>query len=120
LDEDQSQSDEQEEEKLDEVEEEVDESDLEPAELLKRARSRLLEDLSAENGGLDKGTLAMPHSLDKYKEVRVLPLFIFSSFRKCNRLFTSFTKISLFLQIDLQQEWSHWDLYSSGTCCHHC
>lgn len=69
LDEDQSQSDEQEEEKLDEVEEEVDESDLEPAELLKRARSRLFEDLSAENGGLEKGTLAMPHSLDKYKEI---------------------------------------------------
>ena len=49
-------------------EEEIDESDLEPEELLKRARSRLFEDLSAENG-LEKGALAMPHSLEKYKEV---------------------------------------------------
>lgn len=52
-------------------EKEIDESDLEPEELLKRARSRLFEDLSAENG-LEKGTMAMPHSLDKYKEVRNL------------------------------------------------
>lgn len=49
-------------------EEEIDESDLEPEELLKRARSRLFEDLSAENG-LEKGALAMPHSLEKYKEI---------------------------------------------------
>lgn len=53
----------------DEPEEEpLDESELDPEELLRRARSRLLEDLSAENG-LDKGVMAFPHSLDKYKEV---------------------------------------------------
>lgn len=52
-----------------EVEEEVNETDLEPRELLRRARSRLFEDLSAENG-MEKGAMAFPHSLDKYKEVR--------------------------------------------------
>jgi hypothetical protein len=52
-----------------EVEEEVNESDLEPEELLRRARSRLFEDSSAENG-MEKGAaMAFPHSLSKYKEV---------------------------------------------------
>lgn len=57
-------------------EDEVDESSLEPEELLRRARSRLLEDLSEGGGngtgGLtnDKGSvLILPHSLSKYKEV---------------------------------------------------
>lgn len=49
-------------------EEDIDESELEPEELLKRARNRLFEDLSAENG-LEKGGMAMPHSIDKYKEI---------------------------------------------------
>ena len=56
--------------------EEIDESLLEPEELLRRARSRLLEDLSegseaAISGGLngEKSVLALPHSLGKYKEV---------------------------------------------------
>lgn len=51
------------------VEEEIDEADLTPDELLRRARSRLLEDLSemAMNG--EKGILALPHALDKYKMV---------------------------------------------------
>ena len=53
----------------DESEEEVNESDLDPKELLRRARSRLFEDLSAENG-MEKGAMAFPHSLEKYKEVR--------------------------------------------------
>jgi len=52
-----------------EVEEDVNESDLEPEELLRRARSRLFEDSSAENG-MEKGAaMAFPHSLCKYKEV---------------------------------------------------
>ena len=67
----------------DEEEEDIDESLLEPEELLRRARSRLLEDLSegsedgvnggAGGGGLngEKGVLTLPHSLGKYKEVRM-------------------------------------------------
>lgn len=65
---------------IDEDEEEIDESILEPEELLRRARSRLLEDLSeggedGVNGGVgglngDKSVLSLPHSLAKYKEVR--------------------------------------------------
>ena len=48
-----------------------DESNLEPEELLRRARNKLFEDLScAENCGLNKGVVPFPHSLDKYKEVR--------------------------------------------------
>lgn len=53
------------------AEEEVDESMLEPEELLRRARSRLLEDLSEENGDGEKGDLTLPHSLSKYKEVSI-------------------------------------------------
>jgi hypothetical protein len=47
-----------------------DESNVEPAELLRRARNKLFEDLScSENCGLEKGVVPLPHSLDKYKEV---------------------------------------------------
>eukprot|EP00980_Cylindrotheca_fusiformis_P025054 scaffold12982_cov129-Cylindrotheca_fusiformis.AAC.2 len=42
---------------------------LEPDELLRRARSRLLEDLSESNLNGEKGVLMLPHSLAKYKEV---------------------------------------------------
>ena len=52
-----------------EEDEEEDESLLEPEELLRRARSRLLEDLS--EGAGEKGVLTLPHSLGKYKEVSV-------------------------------------------------
>lgn len=45
-----------------------DDSDLEPEELLRRARSRLLEDLSTE-AGLQKGALPLPHSLEKYADI---------------------------------------------------
>eukprot|EP00566_Odontella_aurita_P012369 CAMPEP_0113545104 /NCGR_PEP_ID=MMETSP0015_2-20120614/11077_1 /TAXON_ID=2838 /ORGANISM="Odontella" /LENGTH=489 /DNA_ID=CAMNT_0000445435 /DNA_START=322 /DNA_END=1791 /DNA_ORIENTATION=- /assembly_acc=CAM_ASM_000160 len=48
---------------------EEDESDLEPAELLRRARARLLEDLSTEGAMGEKGVLPLPHSLAKYKQV---------------------------------------------------
>lgn len=53
----------------DETDEEMDESELLPDELLKRARSRLLEDLSEGNMNGEKGVLTLPHSLAKYKEV---------------------------------------------------
>jgi len=65
----------------DEEEEEEDESLLEPEELLRRARSRLLEDLSEGgehhanghgDGRIGGGSvLILPHSLSKYKEVSV-------------------------------------------------
>jgi hypothetical protein len=46
----------------------VDEEDMEPEELLRRARSRLLEDLSEGALKGEKGVLMLPHSLSKYKE----------------------------------------------------
>ena len=47
-----------------------DEAELDPAELLRRARNKLFEDLScSENCGMEKGVVPLPHSLDKYKEV---------------------------------------------------
>jgi len=49
--------------------EEHDESNMTPEELLQRARSRLLEDLSEGNLNGEKGMLTLPHSLSKYKEV---------------------------------------------------
>lgn len=61
---------------------EDDEENLEPEELLRRARARLLEDLSEGSGGgngtstgglnVDSkgGVMILPHSLTKYKEVR--------------------------------------------------
>ena len=61
--------------------EELDET-VEPEELLRRARSRLLEDLSGGNvkGGVigtsgsatdENGVMVLPHSLSKYKEVSI-------------------------------------------------
>jgi hypothetical protein len=46
----------------------LDDEDMEPEDLLKRARSRLLEDLSEGTLKGEKGALALPHSLSKYKE----------------------------------------------------
>lgn len=52
------------------VEEEEDEdANLDNDELLRRARSRLLEDLSQSSISGEKGVLTLPHSLRKYKEV---------------------------------------------------
>lgn len=48
---------------------EEEQANLTPEELLKRARSRLLEDLSEGNLTGEKGVLTLPHSLSKYKEV---------------------------------------------------
>mmetsp|Transcript_22673 Transcript_22673/g.56145 ORF Transcript_22673/g.56145 Transcript_22673/m.56145 type:complete len:488 (+) Transcript_22673:226-1689(+) len=50
------------------VEDDEDEN-LDHDELLRRARSRLLEDLSQSNISGEKGVLTLPHSLGKYKEV---------------------------------------------------
>jgi len=55
----------EEEDEADENEEEA----LNHQELLRRARSRLLEDLSQSNLTGEKGVLTLPHSLVKYKEV---------------------------------------------------
>merc|ERR1719464_1773624 len=46
---------------------EDEEENLNHDQLLRRARSRLLEDLSIASG--EKGVLTLPHSLKKYKEV---------------------------------------------------
>lgn len=40
-----------------------------PEELLRHARSRVLEDLSMEMGDAKNGVMPLPHSLDKYKEI---------------------------------------------------
>lgn len=48
---------------------EEEQANLTPDELLRRARSRLLEDLSEGNLAGEKGVLTLPHSLSKYKEV---------------------------------------------------
>lgn len=52
-----------------EEEDEEDEANMSQDELLRRARSRLLEDLSEVNLNGEKGILTLPHTLDKYKEV---------------------------------------------------
>ncbi|GAX24807.1 hypothetical protein FisN_18Lh110 [Fistulifera solaris] len=52
-----------------EEEEEIDEANMTPQELLHRARSRLLEDLSEGSINGEKGVLSLPHSLGKYKQV---------------------------------------------------
>lgn len=63
------------EENAEEEEEEEDTSNLTPNELLRRARARLLEDVSTANGGpagtsvASRGVLPLPHSLGKYKNV---------------------------------------------------
>lgn len=54
---------------VEEGEEEIDEANMTPQELLRRARSRLLEDLSEGSVNGEKGVLSLPHSLGKYKQV---------------------------------------------------
>ncbi len=56
-------------EESEEEEEEIDEANMTPQELLHRARSRLLEDLSEGSINGEKGVLSLPHSLGKYKQV---------------------------------------------------
>ena len=94
------------------------EANLEPEELLRRARSKLLEDLTNEMG-LHKGSvLPLPHSVEKYKEVRDIPflfccycdfpVFIIHTYHHYSPCF-----------IDLQQEWSYWYLHTIRKSCHH-
>ena len=52
----------------DQRDDDVDEASLTPDELLRRARSRLLEDLSYNLNG-DKGEMTLPHTLEKYQDV---------------------------------------------------
>jgi hypothetical protein len=52
--------------------EEEEEEELDQDELLRRARSRLLEDLSQSHLHGEKGEITLPHSLEKYKEVGAL------------------------------------------------
>lgn len=56
-------------EEANEEEEDEDEEILNEDELLRRARSRLLDDLSQGNLHGEKGVLTLPHSLEKYKQV---------------------------------------------------
>ena len=64
------------------VEEDEDEN-LDHDELLRRARSRLLEDLSQSNISGEKGVLTLPHSLAKYKEVRSPTIYCTVCFACC-------------------------------------
>lgn len=64
------------EEEVTEESSEEDDANLDPAELLQRARNRLFEDLSLESG-LDKGDFVFPHLFDKYKEVCCYPFFFY-------------------------------------------
>jgi hypothetical protein len=85
------------------------EENLTPAELLRRARSRLLEDLSEGNISGDKGVVTLPHSLPKYKEVSATLLCshkrVFLDIPQ--RLKYSFSYISSVLQ-----QWSHRNLHT--------
>ena len=54
----------------DQRDDDVDEASLTPDELLRRARSRLLEDLSYNLNG-DKGEMTLPHTLEKYQDVSI-------------------------------------------------
>ena len=110
-----------------EEEEEIDESLLEPEELLRRARSRLLEDLSegsedgVNGGGLngEKGVLTLPHSLGKYKEVRnrvwLLKYQLTMQSKHVLIKFSSnhYLPFALSLFTGLQQKWTHRDIHSS-------
>lgn len=83
--------------------EEADEDEfLDQDELLRRARSRLLEDLSEVNLNGDKGVLILPHSLDKYKEVRF----------EVDQCFLCPTVSNCISRSGVQQTWTYWDLYA--------
>jgi hypothetical protein len=111
-----------------EGEDDDDESLLEPEELLRRARSRLLEDLS-EGAGVsgEKGVLTLPHSLSKYKEVSwawalenscVVYFARPSLFCLANylHLFCAHLVFHVHQNVHfqgLQQAWTHWNLHPS-------
>jgi hypothetical protein len=103
-----------------EEEEEVDESKLEPAELLRRARSRLLEDLSEVNNmnSDSDGDLVLPHCLPKYREVS-LSSSIHQNQGSSNQG-VHHTSHLFSLLTGLQHQWTHWNLHPCRTCCYHC
>ena len=70
-------------------EEEEEEELLDQDELLRRARSRLLEDLSQGNLNGDKGVLILPQSLEKYKKVRFL-VFLFK--KRCDDCIVDYSR----------------------------
>ena len=87
-------------------------------ELLRRARSRLLEDLLSEtnalNGTNDKTITVLPHTLTKYKMVRytfrnVLIIGSHASW-STNLILLFFLNI-----IDLQSKWTCWYIYTTRT-----
>ena len=82
--------------------EEVDESKLEPAELLRRARSRLLEDLSEVNNLNNDGELTLPHCLPKYRDVSVLSYVKWSSLRVSFSLMIEKRQLTLTSSFSLQ------------------
>lgn len=90
------------------------ETDVAPEELLRRARSRLLEDLSEGSLKGEKGVLTLPHSLSKYKEVRAVFEFVYWFLSKKQPL----TFLVCFS--GLQSAWTHWHLHSSRKSCDHC
>ena len=116
----------------DDIEDEVDESELSPDELLRRARSRLLEDLSEGNVNGEKGVLTLPHSLAKYKEVRTS--FTMQNNDSCSVMFISHHSPPLSADIvlldlplcsvsscvGLQPEWPHRDLHAFRARGHYC
>jgi hypothetical protein len=83
-----------------------DESNVTPEELLRRARSRLLEDLSEGCVHGEKGVLTLPHSLSKYKEVSVIMLFLIP-FRR-----DRYSISSMHSPPGVQSQWQNWYLHS--------
>jgi len=59
------------------IEEDEEEEKLDHDEMLRHARSRLLEDLSQSSLSGEKGVLTLPHSLAKYKDVRYSTIILF-------------------------------------------
>jgi hypothetical protein len=78
---------------------------VEPEELLRRARSRLLEDLSEGSITGEKGQLTLPHALSKYKHVseKCVDILQFASFGLA---------LTIGVTTGVQQKWSHWYIHS--------
>lgn len=84
---------------------------LTPAQLLRRARSRLLEDLSEGSISGQKGELTLPHSLTKYKNVSVC-------YFTQKKSFVRGVLISLSsMEQGLQQKRTNWYIHARGTRC---
>ena len=100
-----------------EEEEEVDESLLTPEELLRKARSRLLEDLSEGSINGEKGELMLPHALRKYKHVclcRVGFICIIAP------PYLHFSHTGNKCPTGLQSKRPHRHLHPGGACGHYC